>query len=83
MKLFLRQAHELKDYIQWKLSEQLNNIPKVEFNHEYSRSNKGLQVVDFVAGSIQQVYEYGNREYVNMILDKLQHKGYFMKKKIL
>lgn len=55
-------------------SEDFDCSPKYDIKHKKSYDEKGLQIADFLAGSMRQHAE-GNSEYYNIIENRVFHQG--------
>ena len=60
---------DFDNYISMKKSF-VSNTNKLVVKHELSHNSAGLQIVDFICGSIFQHYERNNFEYFDIIKEK-------------
>lgn len=59
---------DFDNYIRFNLKNKCSNL---DIKHEDSKSNGGLQTLDFVSGAIFSKYEFNNLEYYDKIKDKI------------
>ncbi len=55
----------------------INKCSNLEIKHEDSKSNGGLQVLDFISGAIFNKYEFNNLDYYNKITEKITTEKQF------
>ena len=55
-----------------------DKCPNLTIRHEDSKSNGGLQAMDFISGAIFNKYEFGNISYYNFIKDKIVTEKEFL-----
>jgi hypothetical protein len=61
-----------------KIRENLKiSCPNLNIIHEDSKSNGGLQVLDFISGAIFNKYEFKNKIYYNRIKNKITTEKQF------
>lgn len=59
---------DFDNYIRNNLKRECSNL---KIKHEDSKSNGGLQVLDFISGAVFNKYEFENLRYYNKIKDKI------------
>jgi len=66
-----RRRFEMSEMVTRRIANRSLTTPRVRISHESSMNVPGLQVCDFVAGSIFQNLERGKKEYYDLIRDNV------------
>lgn len=65
---------DFNNYVKENVKKECSNL---SIKHEDSKSNGGLQVLDFISGAIFNKYEFNNKKYYNKIKNKITtEKGF-------
>jgi hypothetical protein len=66
------QMNNFQNYIELEFLDLFKELPKVEIKHVDSQKNCGIQVIDFIVNAVRYKYEYNNKEFYNLILNKVE-----------
>ena len=66
------QIQSFQKYIEVEFLDLFKKLPKINILHVNSNKNSGIQVIDFIVNAIRYKYEYNNKEFYNIIINKIE-----------